>query len=192
MMPWAAGTGDRELIESTAASIVGEALERVAYLVPATSEQETRRHFGSFDEVDMGVEMRCVSGRRFICVWRMKDLDEGLFFGEVPEGDEMASLKRIEVSDTAEWQRLMNQTITGVGLAWHVPEEGASEAVWAVRLSFERSSAIVLALGESGELPNEVRYMPDNIAVIFAEEMAKAYEPASSLGSSWGSMVAGV
>lgn len=188
MDPWAVSGREHVVIETSIGAIVGHSLKRAVYLLPATSAVESRHHFDGYDEVSMGIELTSHSDESFICRWRMQSFEEGLAFGEASQAD-TRELRRLDVTDAAEWQQLLHRRIVGVATAWHVPSDEASEAVWAVRLAFEGSRAVVLALGEADRDSSRLHYMPDSIVVIFDESVARAYEPPASIGSSWGSLV---
>lgn len=188
MIPWARSERERTNIELAAAEIAGESLDRVAYLVPGTSDVTKRRHYNSFDEVDMGVELTTVSGSKFCFMWVMDDVKEGLRLGRAEPGSRPVPFKRLDVSSEPEWAELRGKTTTGVALAWHRPCDEALEAVWSVRLRFDRTS-VVIALGEAAHDRQTICYIPDSLVVIFDEVVARSYEPLSSQGSSWGGLI---
>lgn len=171
-----------------AAEIAGQRLDGVAYLVPSTSDATTRRHYNSFDEVDMGVELTTLSGSKFCFMWVMDDVQEGLRLNRAEAGFSAGPLKRLDVSNEPEWAGLLGRAITGVALSWHRPCDEALEAVWSVRLIFD-STAIVIALGEAAHDRRTICYIPDTVVVIFDEGLARSYEPPSSQGSSWGGLI---
>lgn len=138
----------------------------------------------------MGIELTNSSGWRSQFRWVMDDVQEGLGIAETPDDDhDVAPLSLLDVSAEREWAPLLRRPITHVALAWHRPAEDALEAVWSVRLGFD-SDEVVIALGEAADDRETICYMPDSIVVIFDEDVARSYEPLSSLGSSWGGLIA--
>ena len=81
----------------------------------------------------------------------------------------------------------MDRVIEEVAAAWHVPNEGCPDTIWAVRLSLSEGATIVVALGE---VEDEVaQYQPDALLVIFGETAARAYQPPASAESAFGTAI---
>ncbi len=171
------------------ASLMGEQIEAVHYLFPLTSERAYRRHFKTFDEVDAGVELVLLSGRRLELRWEMHGEREMLSLRTHRDLSSVPAWQSLDVSQTDDWAHMTFKPITAIAGAWHSPCEGCEE-LWAVRLTCKAES-VVVALGEAGDDSRRIRYMPDSLVVIFDEPEARAYEPLASFGSSWGGIVAG-
>jgi hypothetical protein len=69
--------------------------------------------------------------------------------------------------------------------AFHVPNEGCPEALWAMRLDFSGGRSAVVALGEMAG--DSLGYLPDGLVAIFDEAEAREYRIGSSAQSAWGS-----
>jgi hypothetical protein len=95
--------------------------------------------------------------------------------------------KTTEATDFPEW-RARRALITTVALGWQISSEGVTETVWSLRLNFENDTSVTVALGEwaikghplgikanAPELEGAVKYIPDNLVVIFDPVLAQGY-----------------
>ncbi|WP_326687771.1 hypothetical protein OIE63_11815 [Streptomyces sp. NBC_01795] len=138
-------------------------------------------------EVDMAVELVMEAGIVLAFSWAMDGLKEGLAveLREEDDSSRRAAECAVEVTERSEWARFLGQSVTGAGIAWHVPNEGTPEMPWSFRVDFANSESIVIALGESDDSTTSgIRYMPDSLVVIFDRFLADSYRiPASDISS---------
>ena len=166
--------------------MVGSAFSHVAYLEPATTDLTEPRTGEGFDEAGVGLEFTTSDGAVFSAVWQMEGYNEGLSFGpgDGESRHRRYALRRFDVTRSAQWQPLLGPRVTGVGVGWHVPNEGCAEAVWAVRLDLEGGRTVLVALGRS-EGTGVLDYQPDEVVVVFDEELAESYRIPAQTKSAW-------
>ena len=127
-------------------------------------------------EVDMDVTLVLDDERSAVVSWAMDGLVEGIDLRirrtALLESDET------DVTATLNWRSLVNRVVEGAAAAWHVPNEGCPETLWAVRLSLGEGSAIAVALGEVET--GTIQYQPDALVVLFDEKAAPDYQPLGS------------
>jgi hypothetical protein len=166
--PW----DERAALEAAAQRLRGRTLERVAYLLPASTSTPEPRRRGAVEEADMGIELGFDGGECYRALWQQRGLDNGLAFGPA-DAVPAATMELVAVEASGAWEALLGRAVTEVTLASQVPEDGAREAVWAVRLAFGERS-VLLALGTTLE-DAPVAYQPDAVVAIFDARMADAY-----------------
>lgn len=182
--PWAASPRDREELERRLGSLVGRALEGVAYLDPQTSAPWRVKHHKGFDEASMGIVLLTDRGTLAI-KWLMKGEREGLCVVlDADESDfQRDRVKRVPIHDSPGWNQAIGARVSSVGVAWHEPTVGIA-AVWAVRLGFSHEASVVIALGEWGN--EALRYIPDTVVAIFDAAIARAYLFPAGEEPTWG------
>jgi hypothetical protein len=182
--PWAASPGDRQALERRLGSLVGRALESVAYLDPQTSAPWRIKHHKGFDEASMGIVLRTDRGTLAL-KWLMKGEREGLAVVlDAEESDfQLDRVKRVPIRDSPEWNQAIGARVSAVGVAWHEPTAGIA-AVWAVRLGFSQKASVVTALGEWGN--EALSYIPDAVVAIFDAALARAYQIPAGEEPAWG------
>lgn len=79
----------------------------------------------------------------------------------------------IEASGREAWRGLRGEAILSVAVAWHVSGQDCPESLWGVRLSFSARS-ILIALGTANP---GLKYMPDELVVVFDPSLADSYRP---------------
>ncbi|WP_328443361.1 hypothetical protein OG780_44350 [Streptomyces sp. NBC_00386] len=184
--PWAAlahgGAGLAELREA----VVGEAVRTVRYVALRgegwpEGHREDRAH-----EVDVAVELGMESGSALVLSWAMDGVNEGMAIELRNPGDTSASLPGdpVDVSDHVDWEGFLGVSIAGIGIAWHIPNDGCPEMPWAYNFRFANESNVVIALGEADGAG--FTYMPDALLVIFDKALAAAYKIPASATSSCG------
>ncbi len=179
--PWVEQPSDRHALEAAAQGFRDQTLKQVKYVFPATRSSLDPYRKGGVDEIDFAVDFVTEDGSVFRAAWHMFDIEQGLLFGPASVTQPWkTAVVASDVSDHERWRPLVGKRVQAVGLAWQVPEEGASESVWAVRIELEERKIVVVALGTIANVPQPV-YQPDAVVVIFDEEVARSYViPASS------------
>lgn len=74
-----------------------------------------------------------------------------------------------------------------VAVAFYVHDEGSSVRPWSFRIGVSNGSSVTVALGETSD--HSIRYLPDNLVVIFEEATVRNYEVSDILQSAWGETV---
>lgn len=170
---------------------MGSRIVDVRYLVPAGVQWwPDGRGDGLVHEVDHGVELVMADGSALALHWEMRGENEFLAIvpmsvsGSWTEG----LIDALSVSDAPEWMGILGRTVTGVGVAWHIPNAGCPRSVWAIRIDLDGGSSFVIALGEVRE--GTPAYLPDSIVVLFDWHDAESYWITGSGTSAWGETVA--
>lgn len=184
--PWDAparsGAGLAELRDA----VSGEAVRTVRYVAPwgeswPEGHREDRAH-----EVDMAVELGMESGAVLVLSWAMDGVNEGVAVEFRSPGESSGTLPGhpVDVSDHVDWEGFLGVPIAGVGIAWHIPNEGCPEMPWAYNFGFSNESSLVIALGKAEGAG--FTYMPDGLLVIFDKSLAATYKIPASYTSSCG------
>lgn len=160
-------------------AVVGRELVGVRYRMLSGSHWVHSPMPAGVHEVDWDVVFRFDDEKRAIVGWSMDKFVEGLSL--TLNGAAVADpMEEVDVSDSPEWRRLIDQRIVSVETAWHVPNEGCPETLWGIRLLGTHSSvAISLGKVDGGKL----QYQPDAVIVLFDEEAAADY--VSAAGSAY-------
>jgi len=169
--------------------VIGSHIVGVRYLVPAGARWPGGREDGLVHEVDHGVELVMADGSSLSVQWEMRGEEEFLSIAPTPISGVRAVglIDALNVSEAPEWTRILGRTVNGVGVAWHVPNDGSPRSIWAIRIDLDGGSAFVIALGEvRAGMP---AYLPDSIVVLFDREDAEAYRITGSVTSAWGETV---
>ncbi|MET7686039.1 hypothetical protein [Streptomyces sp. NPDC005423] len=182
--PWAALANGSAGLAELREAVAGDAVRTVRYVALRgegwpNGHREDRAH-----EVDMAVELGMESGAVLVLSWAMDGVNEGMAIEFRSPGDVGGSLSGdpIDVSNHVDWERFLGVSIVGIGIAWHVPNEGCPEMPWAYNFRFSNESSLVIALGESEGAG--FTYMPDALLVIFDKSIAAEYKiPASATPS---------
>lgn len=170
-------------------SVVGSRIVDVRYLLPAGVQWPDGRVDGLVHEVDHGVELAMADGSVVALYWEMRGEDE--FLAIVPmsvagfwvEG----LIDAVSVSKEPDWVGILSRTVTGVGVAWHIPNAGCPKSVWAARIDLDGGSSFVIALGEIHE--GVPAYLPDSIVVLFDRNDAESYWINGYDTSAWGETI---
>lgn len=135
----------------------------------------------------MDVTLLLDDGRSAVVSWAMDGLVEGIDLRIRRSSGTVLEIDEADVTGTLEWRCLVDHVIEEVAAAWHVPNEGCPETLWAVRLSLSEGSTIAVALGEVET--DIVQYQPDALVVLFDETAARAYQPPASAETAFGTAI---
>lgn len=165
----------------------GFTIERVQYLAPRATQQESVTGGVGFDQAESGVQLTGKDGRSRTIRWAQDGFDEELWIGEESKTEHhqlwSPDVRALEVGT---WSEVATgAVIDHVSVSWqHIGPSRFS--VWAVRLTMGGAS-VVVSLGERDFESGRPSYIPDCILVIFDEQVARSYEPRASSASAWGS-----
>ena len=172
----------RESFEAVADSLgdlVGQPLARVAYAMPTGFAWEHDVSIPAIHEAELAV-MLDFGGRITRLDWAQSGPDEGLALQMDSEFPAQWTLR--EVSNVPAWSRLVGTPLGGVTLVWHQADAQAATTALAAGFRFLNGASVTVALGElAGGRPC---YLPDQIVVLFDEDVARRYLGALSTGSS--------
>lgn len=170
-------------------SVAGSRIVGVRYLVPAGARWPDGREDGLVHEVDHGVELVMADGSALSVQWEMHGEDE--FLSIVPtlisESRPRGLIDAFSATEVPEWIGILERTITGIGVAWQMPNAGRPASVWAIRIDLDGGRSFVIALGEIRE--GILAYLPDSVVVLFDREDAEAYRINGSDTSAWGETI---
>jgi hypothetical protein len=138
-------------------------------------------------EVDLDVTIILDDGMSAVVSWAMDGLVEGIDLRIRRSAGTTLEIDETDVTATPQWRSLVDHVIDEVAAAWHVPNEGCPDTLWAVRLSLSEGFTIAFALGEVEA--DVVQYQPDALVVLFDETAARAYEPLASAETAFGSTI---
>ncbi|MFE0174653.1 hypothetical protein ACFWZ2_20245 [Streptomyces sp. NPDC059002] len=182
--PWAAQAHNGAELAELRKTVAGEAVRTVRYVAMQGQGWPEGHRQDRAHEVDMAVELGLESGATLVLSWAMDGLNEGMAiaFRSPGEASEALPGDPVDVTDHADWERLLGVPIVSIDIAWHIPNEGCPEMPWSYHFRFADDSSLVVALGEAdGE---GFTYMPDGLLVIFDKSLAAAYAiPASATPS---------
>ncbi len=116
--------------------------------------------------------------------WAMDGLVEGIDLRIRRSAATAVELDETDVTATLEWRSLVNHVIDEVAAAWHVPNEGCPDTLWAVRLTLSEGLTVAIGLGEVEA--DVAQYQPDALVVLFGESAARAYQPPASTDTAFG------
>jgi hypothetical protein len=134
----------------------------------------------------MDVILDLDDGSSAVISWAMDGLVEGLGLRTRLTADVEVTGDDADATTTVEWQDLVGQRIEAVAAAWHIPNEGCPETLWATRLVLSGGESITIALGEIED--DVLRYHPTALLVLFGDLAALAYQPPGS-GSPFGTLL---
>jgi hypothetical protein len=138
-------------------------------------------------EVDMDVVIALDNESAAVISWAMNGLVEGLDLQIQRNSATDVRDDETDVAANPHWRPVVGRTVDEVASAWHVPNEGCPETLWAVRLSLSGGSSVVIGLGEVED--GIVQYQPDALVVLFDEAVARAYQPPASRESAFGTLI---
>jgi len=186
IQPWAVRANNGADLATLQAAVAGETVDTVRYVVPRGENWPEGHRDDRAHEVDMAVELVMASGSALVFSWAMDGLNEGLAVELRDFSDLDVNLPgdAIDVSAHADWVGFLGESIAGLTLAWHVPNEGCSEMPWSFRVEFSNKSSLVVALGEAEG--SGFTYSPDALVVIFDKYLAITYKIPASVTSSYG------
>jgi hypothetical protein len=90
---------------------------------------------------------------------------------------------RVLFDSSPYWSEQIGKRVTEEHLAL-MSDPADGDGVWALRLSFQGGARLIVALGSCDE--GEIRYMPDNLVVMGARQVASQYRPVGARTSAWG------
>jgi hypothetical protein len=125
-------------------------------------------------EVEMDVVIGLDDGRSAAISWAMDGYIEGLGL-VIERSSSPAALHDgdTDVTTTTRWRDLVGRSVDAVEGAWHVPNDGCPDTLWAVQLSLTGPTSVTIALGEVRD--DIVRYQPDALVVLFHDAAARDY-----------------
>lgn len=137
----------------------------------------------------MGVELIMADGPIGL-IWLMEGVKEGLalVLGEPIDLPRGGPAKKLPATQFTEWQNRLGE-ITTIGLAWHFPDEAAPQTIWSWRLGIRNGTNVTISLGEWKAGTGNLTYQPDNVVVIFQEDIARRYRIPASEEPAWGSPI---
>lgn len=169
--------------------VIGSRIVDVRYFLPAGVHWPDGRVDGLVHEVDHGVELAMADGSVLALYWEMRGEDE--FLAIVPRSVAgfwvEGLIETVNVSQEPDWVGILGRTITGVGVARHVPNAGCPRSVWAARIDLDGGSSFVIALGQIHEGAPD--YLPDSIVVLFDRKDAESYWINGYVTSAWGETI---
>ena len=173
-------------------ALIGNEVVAVAYAMPTGAIwPHGHRCDAHVHEVDVGVDLSLGSGSTLRLLWATPGSDEGLVI-ELLDSRTMAEdnlTKHLNVTGRGEWEDRIDRQIQSIGIAFYSYDGSAEDRPWSFRLEFSNGVSAVIALGEG--MDDRLSYMPDSLAVIFDESIARAYEVAEARSSAWGETLDG-
>lgn len=166
-------------------SIVGSRLTCVTYAGYSADPQSGDRQVDSGDAggaihaVEMAVLLTFECGSLRVD-WAQSGFSEGIsvrFDSALPE-----DWSRVLASGERSWQRVMHSRLLGTEMVWHLLDVEAGESALALRLHFDSGDEVMIAVGELDA--DQIRYLPDELVVVFEPEVAREYVSPLALSSS--------
>lgn len=180
---------DDSRLVGLATTLAGERLVCVRYATPSGASWVNYSDLEGVREVDMAVELVTESGLVLELSWATPGREEGLALalghGENRAPSDLVDL--VDVSAIPDWSGILGEFVEEVAVSFYVHNEGSSVRPWSFRIGVSNGSSVTVALGETSD--HLIRYLPDNLVVIFEEATARNYEVADSLQSAWGETV---
>lgn len=185
-LPWDLAAGHPRQFDALALKLAGQRISAVYYQPVSGGKWPDGHRHDTVHEIDMAIRLSLVNGHEVLVRWEMQGLNEGLGFGLFTDSraELLNAVEFINISATPEWRSCSEASITQVAGAFHVPNEGCPEALWAIRLNFANDASVVIALGEMSS--DRLAYLPDGIVAIFDEAEARGFQIQSSAQSAWG------
>jgi hypothetical protein len=178
---------EQERLREWARALIGRHVVGARYRSAPGSSWPDGNSAEVIHEVDMDVTIMLDDGTSAVVSWAMDGVVEGIDLRIRRTSGTTLEIDETDATATSEWQSLAGQVIVEVAAAWHVPNEGCRDTLWAVRLSLSEGSTIVVALGEVEA--DIVQYQPDALVVLFDERAARAYQPPASAGTAFGGAI---
>lgn len=137
----------------------------------------------------MGIELITGSGLVLGLTWAIPGHEEGLLIGMYRTEDCPPSelIDLTDMSGHEAWSAALGRLVDTVAISFHVHWDDATTRPWALRIGVSGGAGATVALGEARG--HDIRYVPNNLVVIFDESVARAYEIPSSSGSAWGELI---
>jgi hypothetical protein len=132
----------------------------------------------AIDSVGIGVLFRFDDAGHSAIYWRVQD---GASFLEAGANTPANKFSR-EIDVSNRWRSIMGSPLKFMYLAHHETEYGLQ--VWAVRLEFQESKSLVIALGDKS-LEGVPEYSADNLIVTASREVASSYRPLAAAEPAW-------
>lgn len=174
-----------------AATLTGDTLVVARYGTPQSVDWANQCPKMDVHDVDMCVVLETGAGQALELSWAIPGTDEGLAISLNPTSPRSDHLTLTDVSGTPEWIGLVGKTIRGLGIAFltHFDHLGTrSVRPWALRISFDDESSVVVALGEV-DRGAQIHFIPDNLVTIFDAHISKGYGVLDGIDPSWGTDV---
>jgi hypothetical protein len=178
---------EQDRLRGWARALTGRRIVGVRYRSAPGSSWPDGDWSEAIHEVDMDVTIILDDGTSAVVSWAMDGLLEGIDLRICRSAGTELEIDETDVTGTPEWRSIVDHVIDEVAAAWHVPNEGCPDTVWAVRLSFSEGFTIAVALGEAET--DVVQYQPDALVVLFDEGAARVYQPLASAETAFGSAI---
>jgi len=179
---------DDPRLAEIAASLAGEPVTGVGYLVPAGVEWVPDAAGGhDVHDVGLGVELVLGSGHVLALEWATPGTEEGLRIGVHKAGRDNDLVDRVDVGDDPHWSPIIGRRLETLAVAFFHPDDDSSTRPWAFRVGVAGGSCVTVALGETDG--PAIRYQPDNLVVIFDEATARSYRIVGARQPAWGSAI---
>lgn len=177
---------NREPLTDAMRAIIGKEIREVAYLYPAGIQELPVDCASRVHEVDHGIRLLMEDGVVVTLMWQLDGVCSALCV--VPGSGHDAGITDLvdsyDVSAIPVWASMINQMITNIGVAWHSSEDGCPVTPWALRFEVGDNQRFIVTLAEMRD--GRLAYIPDNIAVMFDDNIASSYKCAGGETSSWG------
>lgn len=91
----------------------------------------------------------------------------------------------LDASKRAAWSRHIGTKVAAIGASWQTMWTNGIKTLWALRLDFGGES-VVVALGKANPV---LSYIPDEIVVVYDENIARSYRISEAKFSAWGEAI---
>ena len=115
--------------------------------------------------------------------WGRDNLLEGLYAESISEPSIAA--EDVAIDGGRQWLPFIGQQIVAGYASWFTSKTGLPRCLWSIRLRFESTRSIVVALGELDE-NDRPKYHPGSLVVLFDDSLAREYIVSDDSGNAWG------
>lgn len=131
----------------------------------------------------MGLVLGLDDGNTLVVRWAGEGPLEGLDLQLSDSDNGTLGDDETDVSNISNWKQVLSRPIKTVGIGWFWPEV-ARQAVWSIRLSFEKGSSISIAMGRVWA--EGLDYDPHCLLVIYDETRAREFRPMADWDPAYG------
>ncbi len=164
---------------SLVSSLEGETLISVEYFEISYEGYQTEFAENSdYDCLDYGVNLKMQSGKVFGFIWGSEFTQYGVSVLEAPLQSEVTECREIDVTQSSNWRKLINDEIQTTKVVWHwVKEVGLFKKKTyypqSIVITFKSGEVIAISALEISD--NSHWGMADNIVVFFNQTSAQSY-----------------